>query len=374
MEKEVVSINRERICREFESLTAIDSVSFDERKMADKLKVSLCELGFEVQEDRAGDCYGGNAGNVYGFLRGNLPGPGVLLSAHMDTVSPGIGKKAVFGEDGTIKSEGNTVLGADDVAGIVEILEGIRCVREAGLPHRDVEVLFPIGEEVFTKGTKVFDFSKIRAKEAYVLDLSGAVGTAALQAPTLISFTAEITGKAAHAGFHPEDGVHAIEIMCRAISEIAQGRIDEETTFNIGLISGGEAVNIVPDSCICRGEIRSFRHEKALAVLERIREQFQKTAKAYHAGFRLESTVDLKAYQVERETSVVKRFTDACGRLGIPWNLIRTFGGSDNHNFLLHGINGIVLSCGMYEVHSVREYTTVKDLEYGAGLVAELIR
>ena len=120
-QKENILINRERLCKSFEDLTAIDSVSFKEREMADRLKSLLLELGFEVQEDQAGDHYGGNAGNVYGYLKGTLPGPGVLLSAHMDTVSPGLGKKAVFSQDGTVTSAGDTVLGADDVSGIVEI-------------------------------------------------------------------------------------------------------------------------------------------------------------------------------------------------------------------------------------------------------------
>lgn len=374
MQKPNVFVNRERLQQEFAELTGIDSVSFSERQMADQLKKRLLELGFTVLEDQAGKHYGGNAGNVYGYRKGTLPGSGVLLSAHMDTVQPGIGKKAIFSEDGTITSQGDTILGADDVTGIVEILEGIRCVQEAGLPHRDVEVLFPIAEEVYIKGTTVFDFSQIRAREAYVLDLSGPIGTAALQAPTLISFTVTVTGKAAHAGFSPEDGIHAVQIMCYAVGEIPQGHVDEETTLNIGLISGGEATNIVPPSCTCKGEIRSYSHEKALAALEKVRRQFQQIAEAGGAKFHLESSVDLMAYRVGEDALAVEHFKEACDRLGISWNLTRTFGGSDNNNFLRHGISGIVLSCGMYEVHSVREYTKMKDLECGARLVAELIQ
>ena len=129
-------------------------------------------MGFETEEDDAGSHYGGNAGNVYGFLKGSLYGEPVLFSAHMDTVEPGIGKKAVFQEDGRITSDGTTVLGADDAAGLTEILGGIRRVLSSGKPQRDIEVLFPIAEELYTKGTRVFDFSKIRSKEAYVLAVS----------------------------------------------------------------------------------------------------------------------------------------------------------------------------------------------------------
>lgn len=362
-----------RLQQEFLELTAIDSVSFRERQMADRLKERLQKLGFEVTEDQAGEAYGGTAGNVYGYLKGMLPGPGVLFSAHMDTVQPGLGKKAILQEDGRITSEGDTVLGADDVAGIVEILEGIRRIQEAGLPHRDVEVLFAIGEEVYTKGTALFDFRQIRAGSAYVLDLSGPVGTGAVKAPTLISFAVTVKGKAAHAGFNPEDGIHALQIMCRIVGEIPQGHMDQGTTLNIGLISGGEASNIVPASCTCKGEIRSYDHEKALALLDEVTRKFQEAAEAEGAKAYVESSVDLTAYQVEEHAPVVEKFKSACTRLGIDCQLTSTFGGSDNHNFMLHGIPGIVLSCGMYEVHSVREYTRVQDLELGAQLVKELI-
>lgn len=369
-----VHVDLGRLREEFARLTAIDSVSFSERQMADQLTARLQELGFAVREDQAGAYYGGTAGNIYGCLKGTVPGPGVLLSAHMDTVQPGIGKRARFAEDGTVTSEGDTILGADDVAGLVEILEGIRCVQEAGLPYRDVEVLFPIAEEVYIKGTGKFDFRQIQAREAYVLDLSGPVGAAALRAPTLISFAVTIKGRAAHAGFNPEAGIHAVWLMCRVIGTIPQGHVDPETTLNIGLISGGEATNIVPPSCVCRGEIRSYDHSKALAVLNEVKEQFQKAAEAEGAGFHLESHVDLTAYQVDPAEPVVEHFTKCCDELGIPWKLTSTFGGSDNHNFLQNGIPGIVLSCGMYEVHSVREYTRLQDLECGARLVAKLIQ
>ena len=167
---------RNELLEEFAGFTELDSVSFGERRMADLLKEKLKALGFETEEDDAGSHYGGNAGNVYGFLKGSLSGEPVLFSAHMDTVEPGIRKKAIFHEDGVITSDGTTVLGADDAAGLVEILGGIRRVLASGKPHRDIEVLFPIAEEVYTKGSRVFDFSRIRAKEAYVLDLSGPVG------------------------------------------------------------------------------------------------------------------------------------------------------------------------------------------------------
>lgn len=369
-------INQDRVCKEFAELAAIDSPSYAERQIADKVKEKLLALGFEVVEDEAGAHYDSNTGNLYGLLKGTIPGTPILLSAHLDTVQPAFGKKAVFHEDGRITSGGDTVLGADDLAGIVEILEGIRHLEEEKIAHRDVEILFPIAEEFYLKGTEVFDFSKIRAKEAYVLDLSGAPGTAALQAPTLISFKITVQGKASHAGFAPEEGIHAIRVMSEVIARICLGYVDAErdTTVNVGMIEGGNGTNIVPDTCICRGEIRSYSHEKALEQVEVLRQILQKVTDANGAAFNLESRIEMTAYETADSEPVVARFERACRQLGLAGTLTRTFGGSDNNNFASHGIRGIVLSCGMNEVHSVREYTTVQELVQGAELVAELLQ
>lgn len=373
MSHKTIVINTERIRQEFAELTAIDSVSFREREMADCLIGKLQELGFTVKEDRTGEHCGGNAGNVYGFLKGTLPGNPILLAAHMDTVQPGMGKQAVFHEGGKITSQGDTVLGADDAAGIVEILEGIRSIREAGIDHRDIEVLFPIAEELYDKGTKNFDFSRIRAKEAYVLDLSGKIGKAALKAPSIISFQIIVKGKAAHAGFEPEKGIHAIELMSRVIAKMKQGHLDEETTLNIGTISGGNMSNIVPEICECQGEVRSFSHEKALQCMEDTKKLLVEIVEGTGAEFKLETTVNIEAYRIEEKEPVVQRFLRACKELDIPAELMGTFGGSDNNVFVKKDIRGIVLSCGMYQVHSVKEYALLDDLKRGAELIGRLL-
>lgn len=366
-------IDEARLGREFAELSALDSESFSERAIADRLSEKLRKLGFEVEEDQAGARYGGTAGNLYGYLKGTLPGEPLLLSAHMDTVKPGIGKKAVFSQDGRIESQGDTVLGADDLNGITEILEGIRSVREAGIPHRDLEVLFPIAEEVYVKGSSVFDFGRIRSSEGYVLDMSGPVGKAAVQAPSIVFFDAEITGRAAHAGFEPERGIHAIQLMSRAVGQVRQGKIDEDTTFNIGMISGGTATNIVPETCTCRGEARSYEHERAMASIQAFFGILEKVTEEAGAEFTLNTDIVARAYRTDEKDPVVQRFLRACGRIGISGATRSTFGGSDNNTFAMHGIRGVVLSCGMYQVHSVDEYTTIEDLKQGASLVAELI-
>lgn len=372
-ELQKINVDKEEIYREFKDLVAIDSLSFQEREMADRLTEKLRELGFEVSEDEAGEEIGGNAGNLYGFLKGSIPGKPILLSAHMDTVCPGNGKRAFVDEEGKITSEADTILGADDVAGIVEILEGIRSVRRAGQAHRDIEVVFFTAEELYTRGSSAFDYSKIKAEEAYVLDLSGPVGTAAYRAPTLISFTASILGKSAHAGFEPENGIHAIAIMGQILTQISQGHLDEETTLNIGTISGGTAANIVPDRCRIEGEIRSYRHERALQCLETVRSIFEKNAGAGNALVEFDYVIRLEAYETAKEEPCIRHFQDACAALKLPGELVQTFGGSDNNSFAKHHIPGLVLSCGMQQAHSIQEYIRIEDLKLGSELIAQLI-
>lgn len=366
-------MKEERIVKEFCKLVEIDSPSFGEREMANQLKDYLVELGFEVVEDKAGERYNGNCGNVYGFLQGELPGDPILFSAHMDTVEPSRNKKAVVHKDGRITSDGTTVLGADDISGIVAILEAIRTIKEQGIPHRSIEVLFAIAEEVYILGSEIFDYSLIRAKEAYVLDLTGEVGTAALSAPTLVSFTAKMIGKAAHAGFAPENGINAIAAVADATCQVKQGRIDEITTVNIGTISGGLAKNIVSEVCIIEGEARSLSHDKAVLEVDKIQEIFKATAKKYGAGCEFTTSFGCIAYEIDRTNPVVMKYEEACNKLEIPTKYIKTFGGSDNNNFVRHGITGIVIASGMNKVHSTEEYTLVSELLKCSKIVYELM-
>ena len=367
-------ISEQRLTADFLELTASSSESLDERKSADLLTKKLQEIGFSVIEDDAGQKLGGNAGNLYGFLKGSLPGEPLLLSAHMDTVKPGKNKQTVLHDDGTFTSDGTTVLGADDAAGLAEILEAIRSVRKANIPHRDIEVLFPVAEEIGLLGSSVFDFSRIRAKEAYVLDMSGEVGSAAVRAPSLISFSITVTGMASHAGFAPENGIHAIAAAAAAIAQIPQGRVEDETTCNIGTITGGTAKNIVPEQCVCTGEVRSFSHENAVHWIGKIRDTFSDAVSQRGAAFTMKTKEHFHSYSVSENTPVVKRFQRACETLGLAGTLRSTFGGSDNHIFLKAGISGIVISCGMQRVHSTEEHITVYELMHGAALIAEMIQ
>ncbi len=370
---EINKIDEMRLIEQFKRLVSIDSISFKERNMADYLKDKLLELGFTVTEDNAGKYYNSNTGNLFAFKKGTIKGKPILFSAHMDTVEPGLNKKAIVLEDGKITSDGSTILGADDVSGIVAILEAIQVLTENQKEHRDLEVFFPIAEEVYLKGSEVFNHSVILSKDAYVLDLCGPIGTAALQAPSLISYTLEVIGKASHAGFAPEEGVNSIHAMSLIISQIKQGHVDHETTVNIGIIEGGTATNIVSDSCKIRGEIRSYRHEKAIEQLEAMKEIARQVTNEKGATYELKENVECYAYETTKESTVVTRYEEACKELQIPVALTKTFGGSGNNNLVRHGIEGIVIACGMEQVHSCNEYTDVSQLVMSTKLLLKLM-
>lgn len=366
-------MDTKRLLDTFFEMVSIDSPSFGERELCDYLADILAGLGFKIYEDNAGDLLGGASGNLYGYLDGDSALEPLLFSAHMDTVEPSKGKKAVLHGNGRITSEGDTVLGADDVAGIAAILEALRSIKEQKLAHRPIEILFTVAEEIYGKGSRLFDYSRLKSREAYVLDLTGPVGGAANKAPTILSFTVTVTGKASHAGFAPKDGIHAIAAAAEAVSRVAMGQIDDETTCNIGLIEGGTALNIVPGHCIIKGEIRSYTHKKALKQMEQVKQVFKEAAESSGAEAVVETDCHIEAYEIDAEHSVVKRYKAACASLGLPFSLSPTFGGSDNNHFVKYGISGLVIATAMQCCHSCAEYTTVKELERITGLVTALM-
>ena len=370
-------VRQERLLSEFARLVSFDSESFHESRIKEYLKSSLEDLGLTVTEDDAASALrsmGAEAGNLHGFLPGTRPGAPLIFCAHMDTVSPGKGKKAVFHPDGRITSDGATVLGADDAAGLVAVLEALRVIRERDLPHPDIEVLFPAAEEPYCRGTSVFDFSRVRAKTAYVLDLTGPVGTAAVQAPSILSLDITVKGRAAHAGFAPEDGINALTIAARALSALPTGHTEADTTVNFGTVQGGTGKNIVPAQVVVRGEIRSLRHEAALAQAELVRTTFAREAEALGGFAETVVTEEIRAYCIGADEYPVVRLTRAMDRLGLGApTLVTTFGGSDNNNFAANGIRGVVLACAMFDVHTVHEYTETEQLMKSARLITELM-
>lgn len=367
-------IQTDRLVHCFKKLVEIDSISFKERAMAEALKKDFAQADVLLREDQANESYGSEVGNLYGYLPGSNGEDPLLFSCHMDTVEPGIGKKAIVHADGKITSDGKTILGADDLAGMSALLEALHILQKNHLPHRPIEILLPFAEEAYVKGSRFFDFSKLKAKEGYILDLSAPIGTASLQEPTLITFTISVYGKAAHAGFAPEKGIHAIAAAAEIIRRLPCGRMDEETVSNIGMIHGGIGTNIVPEKVVMKGELRSYSHDKAMQWMEKIRRIALEGAALYKASVDVSSQIELTAYQIDPAEPIVRHFEEACRKEGIKPELTRTFGGSDANSLNRAGKKAIVLASAMYACHTRNEYTTIEDMKKVTAVILRLMR
>ena len=370
-------INEQRILDTFCSLVSFDSESFSERGIKEYLRGRLAALGISAEEDEA-DVRGGwkspeSAGNLYAFLSGTLPGEPVLFSSHMDTVKPGVGKRPVVHEDGTITSDGTTVLGADDCGGLAAILEALTVIREEGLEHPPIELLFPAAEERYGRGSAEFDYGKLKSKICCCFDLTGEIGHAVTAAPTILSVSVTVKGRPAHAGFNPEEGINALTAAAKALARIPTGRVAEDTTVNFGLISGGTVTNAVPGEIRIGGEVRSLRHEEALGRAEEIREIFREEAAAIGAEADTVVREEVRAYRTDPDHPVVKRFAAAVRATGLTPTLGVTFGGSDHNHFAKHGVTGIVAASAMHDVHTVHEYTKLGELVQLAQIVLRLM-
>lgn len=363
-------MNRERLVNTFCEMVSIDSESFHEKEMKDYLVKIFEDLHMDYIEM---PIEGFEAGNLYAVLRGNCDKEPVMFSGHMDTVSPGIGKKAIIHEDGRITSNGKTVLGADDVSALASYIEALRTIKENHIPHGDIELAISVAEEPYDAGSAYYEFNRIKSKIGYTFDLAGQVGLAAIQAPSIISFKIRIKGKSAHAGFNPEDGIHALKIAAHAIDQIPNGHVNKETTVNFGTINGGEGRNIVPREVLITGEIRSFDHSDALSWSKKIETVFNEAAKLYKGEVEYSHHIHIEAYKIDENEKVVTKFKRAAKSVGLTPRLISTHGGSDNNRYVKEGIRGIVVACAMNNCHSTDEYTTIEELERSAQLALALM-
>ncbi len=366
----------ERITELFCSLTAIDSESFHEKAMAEHLRALLAELGIAAEMDESAKTTGSNCGNLFA----RVPGTGdkmketpLLFLAHMDTVAPGNGKHAVIHEDGTITSDGTTVLGADDLSAVAAILEALRELKEENLPHRPLEILFTTAEEAYTVGASAFDFSKVRAKEAFAFDCSDRMGSYSATEPTLLSFAVTVTGRAAHAGFEPEKGVNALLAAARAIARLPLGRPNDHSTLNIGLLASGTGTNVVPERALCQGEIRSLVHEDALALYEETLRVFQEEAAKLGAEAAAKKDVHLTAYSIGGHDAALLRYQKVLEALDIPKSRKVQYGGSDINVVRRLGIDGICIANPMYLAHTTKEYTKISELAELTAIVRGLM-
>ncbi len=366
-------VKRESLANEFLELVRTDSISLNERAMADLLKKKLSVMGYDVYEDDAGKETGGNTGNLICHIKGNKNIPGILLMAHMDTVMPGLGKKPIVNGD-IIKSDGRTVLGGDDASGIVSILEAVRILREDKTEHGDIFVVFTIAEEIGLIGAKHLNIDNINAAYAFVLDGEGSAGGAAVRAPSHNSINVVIKGKSAHAGLEPEKGISAIEIASNAISRMKLGRIDFETTANIGKINGGNATNIVCDRLEIKAEARSRDEKKLDAQTKHMRECFEQAASKYGGSIEFNVNLEYPAYSIDENDEIISVLRKAANNAGIELKLQSTGGGSDTNIINGRGIKAIDLSVGMAGVHDVEEHININDMIKTVEFVVEIIK
>ena len=366
-------VNKERILENFKAMVALDSPSCNERLVCDYIKRYLAGLGITCEEDNTGEKINGTTGNLFARVDGTVDASPLLFAAHMDTVEPSHGKTAIVHSDGTITSDGTTVLGSDDLAGVTAILEALTQLKEQQLPHRPLELLFTVSEESHCGGADYFDFNKLQATEAYVFDMDGDVGTAASSAPTILTYRITFRGKAAHAGFDAANGIHAIKAAAKAVTQIPCGNIDDGVTANVGIISGGKATNVVPDLCTVTGEIRSFDPDKIEAKMQQVSTICRACAEEIGATVEVKQEVAVTAFNTLDDTMTVQRFQRCCQAMGKSGATYPTFGGSDMNVMAAHGLQGLVVATAMNNCHSVTEFTTVQGLTDAAELACRLM-
>ena len=344
-------IDQERLINSFCDLVRIDSPSDEEEEVAQHLTARLSKLGLVVQRDAHG--------NVIASAAGDNP---LLLSAHMDTVEPGRGIKPQIQGD-RIVSDGTTILGGDCKAGIAAILEGLESVVADGLPHRPVQAVFTRGEEIGLVGASNLDFSLIKAMDAVVFDGNGPVSTITGSSPTYMGFDVTVKGRAAHAGVEPEKGLSAIRIAAEIIQELPQGRLDEETTFNVGLISGGTVRNAVPAEATFVGEFRSRNTEsfdllklQVTATLDAARRKYRE------ATIKEQLEVMFHTYRLDPDEPVVRMTRRIMEGMGLTPNIQPSGGGTDGNVMRLHGIQSVVVGMSTNAMHTVDEYVVIPDL------------
>lgn len=367
-------INVNRLKKTFEEMLRINSPSRHEREMADYVKARMTELGFEVTEDDTAPKIGGNAGNVVAFKAGSLPGSEcIFLSCHLDTVEPT--DKLEFVVDGEeYRTNGQSVLGADDKAGIAAVIEAVESIVESGEPHGDIELLFDVCEEPGLLGARHLDPGSIRGKYGYVFDSQKPVAGITVSAPTHDAMDIEITGRAAHAGMAPETGINAIVAASNAIARMKLGRIDFETTANVGVISGGTARNVVCEKVFIKAEARSRNNEKLDAQVAHMIGLLNEEVEKLGATIDVKHVREYSTFRWTKEDEVVKIASAACARLGIEPSLVDGGGGSDANVFNDAGFPSVVIGVGYDNAHSSQEHMAVDDLVTAAKYAKALIQ
>jgi tripeptide aminopeptidase len=363
-------VNVERLRRTFLDLVHLNSPPGQEREVARYCSETLRDAGFICQRDAAGNIIAQKAGTV-------AWAPRIFFSGHTDTVAPTEGL-VVREEEAVFRTSGTTILGADDKAALAEIIEGVQLLEEQGHPHGDLQVILTTGEEVGLLGARTLAPEAIAGSIGFVLDASGPTGSIISAAPTHDSLEVEITGRAAHAGLVPEQGINALQVAARAIDRMHLGRIDPETTANVGTLHGGTATNVVAEQARVTLEARSRNRARLAAQVAQMRACFEEAAAAFGATLNMRHRRAYEGYAWDEAAFPIRLAaeawlrTRASGGSAAPFR--PTGGGSDASIFNARGIGTVVLTCGYEHAHTVRECVALADLVAGAEWVMEIAR
>ena len=366
-------IDRERLIATFLTLCRIDSPPKQEAMIARHLVGLLEGLGLGVVTDTAHEATGGSCGNIVATLPANVEGgTPIFFSAHMDTVEP-CPDVSVVRDETTLRSDGASILGADDKAGIAPILEALKVLVDGDLPHGEVQVVISVSEEIGLLGGKYLDDSLLGATCGFVLDTGPPVGTIVTVAPTHDILDVVITGRAAHAGAEPEKGISAIQVAARAIDTMPLGRIDHETTANIGSISGGQATNIVCSQVTLKAEARSRDQEKLDAQVAAMEAALRTAAEAFGAAVDVRRSRAYSGYRHSDDALPVRIATQAAAAIGVPALYMGVGGGSDANFLNQRGRTAVVIGTAMRAVHTHSEHVVIDDLVKSAEWVLAII-
>jgi tripeptide aminopeptidase len=356
----------------FTDLAAVPSPSGEERAVADHVTGYLNGLGLRVEEDDSGPRIGSSTGNLYCRLEPTTEGVPLFLCAHLDTVPP-TGPIDPVLEDGAIRNGAGTILGADNKAAVAAMLEGIRRLVAEERPHAGLEFVFTTKEEVGLRGAGAFDHTRLNARVGYVYDQAAPIGEVVLGAPYSRTLEVRFHGRAAHSGMYPEEGRSAIAAAARAVADLRLGRIDEETTANVGTISGGTARNIVPEWCTLEAEARSHDERKLADLVQEMLDAFTFAAAAEECEVETAVRQTFRGYRFTPRDLAVRLACTALEQSGYPPRFALTGGGADANVFNDRGLVCVNLANGMANIHTPEEEISVDDLHAMVGVTLALV-
>ncbi len=366
-------VDDQRLLDLFLELIKIDSVSLHERAMMDFLIHKFQDWHLQVIEDKAGERIGGDAGNLIVRIPSQSNGASpLLLLAHTDTVRSTAGVRPII-DNGVIRSDGSTILGADNRSGVALVLYVITEIMERNLKHCGLEVVFTVAEELGMLGALALDFSQLQAREGYVFDCSARPGSYVAESPTAYDFRIECHGRASHSAVAPEKGINAISMALEIMSQFPVGRINQQTVANIGTVRGGTADNVVPDQVVFTGEFRSFSPAEIERLKASLSASCSSVERKYGGHCEVAFKLGFEGYKFHSETPVVQRLHRAMRELQLVPNPMVYSGGSDVNVFNANGIAAVNVGIGASNPHSNQEQIALADMVKGVEMVMRLI-